>query len=158
MAKFLISIFSTVIQLVKTVITNIMLLKLRFKEIKQLAYISRRHWSYVPKSWALSFQSVQSFSRVQLRASPWNAAGQASLSIINSLSLLKFISIELVMPSNHLMLCCALLLPPSIFPSIRVFSNEFFATGGQSIGVWASASVLPMNIQDWFPLGWTDFL
>ena len=124
MAKFLISIFSTVIQLVKTVITNIMLLKLRFKEIKQLAYISRRHWSYVPKSWALSFQSVQSLSRVQLFAAPWNAAGQASLSITNSPSLLKLISVELVMPSNHLTLCCALLLRPSIFPSIWDLSIE----------------------------------
>ena len=64
-------------------------------------------------------------------------------------------SIESVMPSNHLILCCPLLLP-SIFPSIRVFSNEsLFPIGGQSIGVSASASVLPKNIQDWFPLGWT---
>ena len=55
---------------------------------------------------------------------PWTAAHQASLSIANSHSLLKLISIELVMPSNHLVLCCRLLLPPSIFPSIRVFSNE----------------------------------
>ena len=55
---------------------------------------------------------------------------------------------ELVMPSNHLTLSCTLLLPPSIFPSIRIFSNEFFVSGGQSIGVSASASVPPMNIQD----------
>ena len=86
---------------------------------------------------------------------PWTAARQASLSIINSRSLLKLMSIRLVMPSNHLVLCCPLLLLPSIFPSIRVFSNEFLISGGQSIAVSASASVLPMNIQDWFPLGWT---
>jgi len=62
----------------------------------------------------------------------------------------------LVMPSNHLILCCPLLLPPSIFPSIRVFSNEsVFNIRSQSIAVSASVSVLPMNIQDWFPLGWT---
>ena len=67
---------------------------------------------------------VQSFSPVQLFATPWTAACQASLSITNSQSLLKLISIELVMPSNHLIFCCPLLLPPSIFPSIRVFSNE----------------------------------
>ena len=80
-------------------------------------------------------------------------------SITNSRSLLKFMSIESVMPSNHLILCCALLLPPSIFPSIRVFSNEsFFTSGGQSIGAWASASVLPVNIQDWFPLGLTGLI
>ena len=68
-------------------------------------------------------------------------------------------SIELVMPSNHLILCHTLLLLPSIFPSIRVFSNDqLFASGGQSTGVSASASVLPMNIQDWFPLGLTGFI
>ena len=71
-----------------------------------------------------TFSSVQLFSRVQLFATPWTAAYQASLSITNSQSLLKFMSIELVMPSNHLILCCPLLLLPSIFPSIRVFSNE----------------------------------
>jgi len=68
--------------------------------------------------------SVQSLSHVQLFATPWTAACQASLSITNSWSLLKLMSIELVMPSNHLILCRPLLLPPSIFPSIRVFSNE----------------------------------
>ena len=67
--------------------------------------------------------SVQSLSHVQLFATPWPAAHQASLSIANSQSLLKFMSIELVMPSNHLIVCCPLLLP-SIFPSIRVFSND----------------------------------
>ena len=69
-------------------------------------------------------QLVQSLSRVRLFVSPWTAAHQASLSIINSWSLLKLMSIESVMPSNHLILCYPLLLLPSIFPSIRVFSNE----------------------------------
>ena len=75
-------------------------------------------------------------------------------------SLFKLMSIDAVMPSNHLILHCPLLLPPSIFPSIRVFSNEFISLhhGGQSIGVSASASVLPMNIQDRFPLGWTGWI
>ena len=68
--------------------------------------------------------SAQSLSHVQLYATPWTAACQASLSITNSWSLLKFMSIESVVPSNHLILCCPLLLLPSIFPSIRVFSNE----------------------------------
>ena len=68
--------------------------------------------------------SVQSLSHVQLFATPRTAARQASLSIPNSRSLLKLMSIESVMPSNHLILCRPLLLPPSIFPSIRVFSNE----------------------------------
>ena len=72
----------------------------------------------------LQFSSVQSLSRVRLFVTPWNAAHQASLSITNSQSLLKPISIELVMPSDHLILCRPLLLLPPIPPSIRVFSNE----------------------------------
>ena len=68
-------------------------------------------------------------------------------------------SVESMMPFNHLILCRPCLLPPSIFPGIRVFSNEsVLKSGGQSIGVSASASVLPMNIQDWFPLGLTDWI
>ena len=71
-----------------------------------------------------SISSVQSLSRVQLFAAPWTAARQASLSITNSQSVLKLMSIKLVMPSNSLIVCQPLLLLPSIFPSIRVFSNE----------------------------------
>ena len=67
---------------------------------------------------------IHSLSHVQFFTTPWTAARQASLSITNSQSLLKHMSIELVMPSNHPILCCALLFPPSIFPSIRVFSNK----------------------------------
>ena len=70
------------------------------------------------------FVKVQSFSRVQLFATPWTVAQQASLSITSFWSLLKLMSIESVMPSNHLILCCSLLLLPSIFPSIMVFSNK----------------------------------
>ena len=70
------------------------------------------------------YSSVQSLRHVWLFATPWTAAHQASLSVTNSWSLLKLMSIELVMPSNHLILCHPLLLPPSIFPSIREFSNE----------------------------------
>ena len=70
------------------------------------------------------FSSVQSLSHVWLFVTPWTAACQASLSLTNSRSLLKLMSIELVMPPNRLILCHPLLLPPSIFPSIRVFSNE----------------------------------
>ena len=70
------------------------------------------------------YSSVQSLSRVQLFATPWTAACQASLSTTNSQSLLKLMSIELVMSSNHLIFCHPLLLPPSIIPNIRIFSNE----------------------------------
>ena len=88
--------------------------------------------------------SVQLLNCVQLFVTLWTAACQASLSITNSWSLLKLMSIELVMPSNHLILSHPLLLLPSIFPSIRVFFSEsFFASGGQSIGVSASTWVLP---------------
>ena len=97
------------------------------------------------------FSSVQSFSRVRLFATPSSIAHQASLSITNSWSLPKLMSIGLVMPSS----CHPLLLLPPIPPSIRVFSNE---SGGQSIGVSASASLLPMNTQDWSPLGWTGWI
>ena len=78
------------------------------------------------KTWRgkVPFSSVQSFSCIRLSVTPWTAACQASLSIANSRSLLKLMSIESVMPSNHLILCRPLLLPSSIFPSIRVFSNE----------------------------------
>ena len=75
--------------------------------------------------WVVSeFSSVQSLSRVRLFATPWITARQATLSITNSRSLFKLMSIELVMPSSHLILCCPLLFLPPILPSIRVFSNE----------------------------------
>ena len=79
---------------------------------------------YCFESWYLQFSSVQSLSHVRLFATPWAAARQASLSNTNSQSPPKLVSIESVMPSNHLILCRPLLLLPSIFPSIRVFSNE----------------------------------
>ena len=85
--------------------------------------------------------SVQSLSCVQLFTTPWTAAGQASLSITNSLSLLKFMSIESVMPSNHLIFCHPLLLLPSIFPSIKVFSNEWVSSSHQV------AKVLQFHLQ-----------
>ena len=83
------------------------------------AKVSRNKQTQIQKA-----SSVQSLSHVQLLETPWTAAHQASLSITNSQSLLKLTSIESVMPSNHLILWCPLVLLPSIFPSIRVFSNE----------------------------------
>ena len=104
-----------------------------------------------------SVQSVQ-FSRsvVRLFADPMDC-NTPDFPITNSPSLLKLMSIESMMPSNHLILCRPLLLLPSIFPSIRVFSNESVLRG-QRIGVSASTSVLPINIKDGFPLGWTDWI
>jgi len=116
-------------------------------------------WDKGGKRGAMTFVVVQCLSHVWLFATPWAAALQASLSFTISLRLLKLMSIELVMPSNHLILCWPLLLLPSIFPSFRVFSNESaLRFCGQSIGVSASASVLPMNIQGWFPLGLTGLI
>ena len=90
---------------------------------------------------------------------PWTAAHQASLSFTIHQSLLKLMSNESVMPSNHLILCCPLLLLPSMFPIVNVFSNKLTLTSGsQSMGASASASVLPMNIKDWSPLGLTDLI
>ena len=112
-------------------------------------YATEEEWRNNSRKNKEEFSSVQSLSRVQLFATSWTAAYQASLSITNSRSSLKLMSIESVMPSNHLMLCRPLLLPPSIFPSIRSFrTSQLLASGGQSTGVLASASVLSMNIQD----------
>ena len=108
---------------------------------------------------SFSNPSVQSLSHVPLFVTPWTAAHQSSLSITNSWSLLKLMSIDSVMPSNHSILCPPLLLQPSVFPSIRSFpKSQFFAPGGQSIAVSASTLIFPMNIQDWFPLRWTGLI
>ena len=121
-------------------------------------------WSFIQSSIQISyiFHSVQFSSvahRVRLFATPWITAHQASLSITMSQSSLRLTTIKSVMPSSHLILCCPLLLLPSIPPSIRVFSNDqLFAWGGQSTGVSALASVLPMNIQDWSPSEWTGWI
>ena len=102
---------------------------------------------------------VQSLSCIWLVVTPWAAAGQASLFITISWSLLKLMLIESVMPSNHLSLCHLLLLLPSIFPSFGFFPvSQLFALGGQSTGASALASFLPVNIQDWSPLGWTGLI
>ena len=99
------------------------------------------------------------FFSCSIVSNPWTAAHQSFLSFTISQSFLKLMSIESVMPSNHLILCHPLLLLPSVFPSIRSFvTSQLFASGGQSIGVSASASVLPVNIQGWFPLGLTGLI
>ena len=109
--------------------------------------LTRENWASI-RSLDLH-SSIQSPSCVQLFVTPWTAARQATLPITNSQSLLKLMSITSVMPYNHLIICRPLFLIPSIFPSIRVFSNEsVLRIRCQSIGVSASASVLPMNIQD----------
>ena len=99
--------------------------------------------------------ALQLLSHVQLYVTPWTAAHQASLFITSSWSLLKLMSIESVMPSNHLPFSSCL----QPFPASRSFlMSQLFASGGQSIGASAPASVLPMNIQGWFPLGLTGLI
>ena len=93
---------------------------LNTEAFRAVQILCRKQW---PRIYVF-ISSLQSLSHIQLFVTPWTAARQASVSIINSWSLLKLMSIELVMPSNHLILCHPLLLLPSIFPNTRVFSNE----------------------------------
>ena len=105
------------------------------------------------------FSSVQSLSRVRLFATRWTAAHQASLSITNSWRLLKLMSIKFVMPSNHLILCHLLLLPPSVFPSIRVFSNQSVLLIRWPKYWSFSFSISPSNENSWLiSLGLTDWI
>ena len=108
---------------------------------------------------SVQFNSIQSLSRVWLFATPWTAACQASLSITNSQSPPKPMSIESVMPSSHLILCCTFSSCPQSFPASGCLQrSQLLTSGGQSIGVSALASVLTMNTQDWSPLGWTGWI
>ena len=108
--------------------------------------------------WVSCVVVIQSLSHVWLFVTPWTAACQASLCFTTFRSLLKLMSIESVMPSNHLFLCCPLLLLPSMFPSIRVFSNES-ALCIRWPKYWSfSFSIFPVNIQGWFPLGLTGLV
>ena len=119
---------------------------------------SKKQESSRKTSTSASFSSVQ-FSHVWLFATPWTGARHISLPITISRSLPKLMSIVSVIASNHLILCCPLLLPPSVFPSIRVlFSESLLHIRWPNIGASVSTSVLPMNIQDWFPLRLTGWI
>ena len=131
--------------------------QLPFKMNRLTVFKVLSHWRKHAQKY--QFSSVQLLSHVLLFATPWTAARQASLSITNSRSVFKLMSIVSVMPSNHL---SSSVIPFSClqsFPASGSFQmSQFFTSGGQSIGVSASTSVLPMNIQDWFPLGWTGWI
>ena len=108
---------------------------------------------------ARKIRSDQSLSRVQLFATPWIAARQASLSITNSWSSLRLMSIKSVMPSSHLILCHPLLLLPQSLPASESFlMSQLFTWGGQSTGVSALASFLPKKSQGWSPSQWTGWI
>ena len=114
--------------------------------------LGEQHW-YIHTQFSALAQSCPTL------CNPTDCSTPALLVHHQLLSLLKLMFIESVMPCNHLILCHFLLLLPSIFPSIGSFPiSQFFASGGQSIGVSASASVLPMNIQGWFPIGLTGLI
>ena len=119
-----------------------------------------KKWNKLGKSKRFSPGPVQfTHSVVSNSATPWTATRLAFLSTTNSWSFLKLMSIELVMPSNHCILCHPLSSHLQSFPASGSFSmNQFFASRGQSISVSATASVPPVNIQGWFPLGWTGWL
>ena len=131
--------------------------KLKFKTTtqKMSSWLDRVHLEMLPclPHPPLYLTSVQLLSCVQLFATPWTAACQASLSITNSWSLLKIMSIKSVMSSNHLILSSPS--PPTVNLSQHQgpfkWMSQFFASCGQNIGVSTLASVLPMNIQNWFP-------
>ena len=136
--------------------------------------VGKRNFSFLPPAFASGYLTssclsqffmstffvvFKSLSRVWLFVTPWTAACLAFLSFTISLSLLKVMSTESVMPPNHLILCHPLLLLPSTFPSIRVFSNELaLLIRGPKYWSFSSVSVLPMNIQGWFPLGLTGLI
>ena len=105
-----------------------------------------------------TFDVLRLLSCVYHFATPWTVACQASLSFTISQSLLKYTSIESVMLSNHLIICCFLSSCLQSFPASGSFQMSHFASGGQSIGVSASVSALPLNIQNWFPLGLTGLI
>ena len=123
---------------------------------KQILYLLRHQGKFQVKD-----EALQSLSHVQLFSTPWTAALQASLSVTNSQSLLKLMSMESVMPSDHLILYHPLLLPPSIFPSIRIFSNEVVLRGRWPKYLSFSFSISPSNEYSGlvsFRMGWLDLL
>ena len=124
-----------------------------------LSLLPRKHEILLHTFSFANIKKVQLLSCIQLFVTPWTAECQASLSITNSQSLLKFMYIESVTPSNHLILCLSLLLLPSILPSIRVFSNES-VLHIRWPRYWSSSfSISSSNeYSDWFLLGWTDWI
>ena len=126
-------------------------------------------WSHNSQSWILTVPLLNVCVWIRWWCSvakscltlcdPWTATGLPCLSLSPGVCSDSFMSIESVMPSNHLIFCCPLVLLPSVFSSIRVFPTSwFFTSGGQTIGASASSSVLPVNIQGWFPWGWTGLI
>ena len=124
-----------------------------------IPWMARRSNQSILKEISPEYSLKELMLKLRLFATPWTIAHQTPLSFTISRSLLKLMSIESVLLSNHLILGWSFLFSPLIFPSIRVFSNEsVICIKWQSIGVSALALVLPMNIQGWFPLGLTGLI
>ena len=146
--------------------TNISFFKLCFplwtlcsKSFSLQKVIAKNKLAFQHFTYSVQFSSIQSLSRVRLFETPWVAARQASLSITNAWSSLRFMSIESVMPSSHLILCRPLLLLPPIPPSIRVFSKEStLRMRWPKYWVSALASFLPKKSQGWSPSEWTGWI
>ena len=117
------------------------------------------HTVFMVVHW-LSSSSVQSLRHVQLLATPWTCSTPGGFTVHNQLQELVQTQVyRSVMPSNHHILCRPLGSCLQSFPASEIFPmNQFFNSGGQSIGITASGSVLPLNIQNWFPLGWTGWI
>ena len=164
---FLFLIFSFSSLLLQISCWNLWVLLIRSKNFFPFVSIDDRNMSVstdstyfliAKRNWSHGVQSVQ-FSRIRLFATPWIAARQASLSITNSRSSLKLMSIESVMPSSHLILCRPLLLLPQSLPASESFPmSQLFSWGGQSTGVSALASFLPRKSQGWSPSEWTGWI
>ena len=132
-----------------------------FFSVTQLKILHQIYWDmiYIQLNSPISVVVVQSLKLWWLFATLWTAALQASLSFTVSWSLLKLVSIESVMLFNHLILCCPLFLCLQSFPASGSFPvSRLFESDDQAIRASASASVFPMNIQSWFPLGWTGLI
>ena len=158
-AMYLIIVFTCISIIISSVEHLFMCLLVTFiSSLEKWLFKFSAHFSTVFLfSWLLS--SVLLLICVQLLMTLWTTAHQASLSFSISQSLLRFMSIESVMSTNHINFYNPLLLQPSIFPSIRVFSYESaLHIRWPKWGASASASVFPVNIQDWFPLGWTGLI
>ena len=126
-------------------------------ELANTSVMSHNYYFFFMVSSFKFYSLVQSLSHVWLVATPWTTTLQASLSFTVSWSLFKLLSIESVMPSNHLILCCPLLLLPSVFCCIRVFSNESaLHVRWPKYWSFSFSIILLMNVQSWFPLGLTN--
>ena len=159
-SKFFLIIYFVLISILIFTDCNVIeydIIPVKYEEFIKFVFLT---YHQIYTKWKLSNSNSVQFSHSVISHSfdHMDCSTPGSLSTTNSWSLLKLMYMDSVMPSNHLILCRPILLP-SVFPSIRIFPmSQFFASGGQSIRLSAVASSLPMNIQNWFPLGNTGWI